>query len=69
MLKITANGKFLEIDDGTTLVDLLKKLDYPSIDFGIAASVNGDVIDRTHWETTTLREGDSIDVIKAFQGG
>lgn len=69
MLKIQINGKFQEVESGTTLIELLKQLDLPSIEFGIAASVNGMLIDREHWQTTTLMDTDNVEIIRAFQGG
>jgi sulfur carrier protein len=36
---------------------------------GVAAAVNGDVVRRAVWESTTLAAGDQIEVITAVQGG
>jgi sulfur carrier protein len=36
---------------------------------GVAAAVNGDVVRRGAWESTTLAAGDQIEVVTAVQGG
>ncbi len=36
---------------------------------GIALALNGMVIPKTDYDSTTLRDGDAIIVIKAFYGG
>jgi sulfur carrier protein len=36
---------------------------------GVAAAVNGDVVRRAAWESTTLAAGDQIEVVTAVQGG
>ncbi len=36
---------------------------------GVAAAVNGDVVRRVAWETTSLSDGDEVEVVTAVQGG
>jgi len=36
---------------------------------GVAAAVNGDVVRRAVWESTTLAPGDQVEVVTAVQGG
>jgi sulfur carrier protein len=36
---------------------------------GIAAAVNGEVVRRASWPSTTLTAGDEIEVLTAVQGG
>lgn len=36
---------------------------------GLAVAVNGQVVPRSSWDSTTLREGDAVDVLTAFVGG
>jgi sulfur carrier protein len=36
---------------------------------GFAIALNGAVIRRDAWATTTLREGDRVEIIRAMQGG
>jgi sulfur carrier protein len=36
---------------------------------GVAVAVNGEVVPRTGWAATTLRDGDRVEVLTAAQGG
>ena len=36
---------------------------------GIAVALNGSVIPRAAWGETALRPGDSIEIVRAMQGG
>lgn len=36
---------------------------------GFAIAVNGHVVRRDEWDATALREGDSVEIIRAVQGG
>jgi sulfur carrier protein len=36
---------------------------------GVAAALNGDVIRRASWASTTLAAGDEVEVVTAVQGG
>jgi len=36
---------------------------------GIAVAVNGAVVPRRAWDSTTLRPGDQVEVVKLFAGG
>jgi sulfur carrier protein len=36
---------------------------------GVAVALNGQVVPRAQWESTTLKDGDVIEVVRAFQGG
>jgi sulfur carrier protein len=36
---------------------------------GIAVALNGSVVPRTAWSETPLRPGDSVEIVRARQGG
>jgi sulfur carrier protein len=36
---------------------------------GIAVALNGAVVPRSEWPTTPLRDGDSVEIVRARQGG
>jgi len=69
MKKISLNGEPKEIENGTTLQQVLESLNLATTKFGIAASVNGEIVERSNWETQPINENDSVDIIRAFQGG
>jgi sulfur carrier protein len=64
---ITLNGAKCELADGTTVADLIT--DITGATRGSAAVVDGEVVPRSIWRMTELREGQSVDLITAVQGG
>ena len=52
-----------------TLGDLLQDKDIDPGKRGIAVAVNGSVVPRAAWPQTRLRPGDSIEIVRARQGG
>jgi len=36
---------------------------------GVAVALNGRVVPRTAWPATQLRDGDTIEIVRAMQGG
>ena len=36
---------------------------------GVAAAVNGDIVRRAAWDSTSLADGDQVEVLTAVQGG
>jgi sulfur carrier protein len=64
----TINGAPRDVADGTTLAALLRELgvDAPG---GIAVAVNARVVRRGAFEDHRLREGDTIEIIRAVSGG
>ena len=36
---------------------------------GLAVALNGAVVPRAAWPSTTLREGDRVEIVRARQGG
>jgi len=36
---------------------------------GVAAALNGDVVRRAAWDSTSLADGDEVEVLTAVQGG
>lgn len=52
-----------------TLAALLADKAVDSSQRGIAVALNGAVVPRAAWPQTTLRAGDSIEIVRARQGG
>lgn len=63
------NGKQMEFSEGATLTDAVDASGHQGGSFGIAVALNGEVVARSRWETTTLADGDKIEVLVAAQGG
>ncbi|WP_299557072.1 sulfur carrier protein ThiS [uncultured Mycolicibacterium sp.] len=65
-MRVTVNDEAVEIDEHTTVADLLARLGFP--EKGIAVAVDWEVLPRTDWHTT-VRDGARIEVVTAVQGG
>jgi sulfur carrier protein len=52
-----------------TLAALLEEKAVDTSQRGIAVAVNGAVVPRAVWPPTQLRAGDSIEIVRARQGG
>ncbi|TFD82638.1 sulfur carrier protein ThiS [Cryobacterium fucosi] len=76
---MTLNGAVRSFTPGETVSDLVGELtgrriaaDGQAVDrerLGVAVALNVSVVPRSHWATTTLRPGDSIEIVTAAQGG
>ena len=65
-MRVIINGEAREISSAS--VDaLLGELDYEGTHFAIA--LNFDVVPRSRWAQTLLRNGDEIEIITPRQGG
>jgi sulfur carrier protein len=66
-MKLIVNGEPREHSDDATLTDVVAQLTVaPS---SVAVAVNSVVVSRGSWSTTTLVDGDSVEVLTAVQGG
>ena len=52
-----------------TLAALLEEKAVDTSQRGIAVALNGAIIPRAAWPQTPLRPGDSIEIVRALQGG
>jgi sulfur carrier protein len=52
-----------------TLAALLAEKAVDTSQRGIAVAVNGAVVPRAAWPSTPLRAGDSVEIVRARQGG
>jgi sulfur carrier protein len=66
-LAITVNGEPREVPAGTTVEQLVRQV--TDQDKGIAAALNGEVLPRRAWPSTTLTHRDEVEVVTAVQGG
>ena len=68
-MELRVNGETRQIDEGATLVDLLAHLDISPDATGIAVAVNETVVARESWRSRALADGDTVEIIRAVQGG
>ncbi|NVI91578.1 sulfur carrier protein ThiS [Actinomadura sp. BRA 177] len=66
-MKVIVNGEPRELADGTSVAEVVASV--TTARTGVAAALNDEVVRRSAWETTTLRDDDRIEVLTAVQGG
>ena len=66
-MHLQVNGQRWELPDGSVVADVLDRLGAPT--FGVAVAVDGAVLSRASWSRTVLRDGSSVEVLTAVQGG
>jgi sulfur carrier protein len=68
-MEIVVNGTSRDVADSLKLRELLESLRLPTLERGIAVSVNGELVRRTEWPEVVLKAQDEIEVVQATQGG
>jgi sulfur carrier protein len=71
MIKVSVNGEPRELPEGTSVADAITGATGRSgpETAGVAAALNGEVVRRSDWTVTTLKEADRLEVLTAVQGG
>lgn len=68
-MRVQLNGESITLPPGINIEALLQHLRIDPQQVGIAVAVNRRVIPRAQWQTTTLSEGDQVELVYARQGG
>jgi thiazole synthase len=68
-MKVELNGRPLELDPAATLADAVHATVADGEARGVAVALDGEVVPRSEWDATPLREGQSVEVLAAIQGG
>jgi thiamine biosynthesis protein ThiS len=66
-LQIHVNGESKEVSEDTSLSDLITRLQLPVQ--RIAMELNKEVVRRSQWETTILKDGDQLEIVHFVGGG
>lgn len=67
MINLIVNGKEIQLDAPTNLVEYLNSLEVnPS---SIAVAIDGTVLRREEWATVTLSDGAHVEIVRAVGGG
>jgi thiamine biosynthesis protein ThiS len=66
-LQVYINGESREVQGNPSLADLISQLDLPAA--RIAVEVNREVVRRSEWSETMLRDQDRIEVVHFVGGG
>ncbi len=67
MMTITVNGNTRTIEEGSTLLDLLKKLDLEGK--VMAAAVNMQIVKQDQWDVHKLVDEDKLELLDFVGGG
>jgi sulfur carrier protein len=69
-VKVTVNGEEKAVQEAISVSELLATLHGAGPDTrGIAVALNGEVVSRSRWTQSNLREGDRVEVLRAVGGG
>jgi len=68
MIEISINGEIRALEGEMTLSQMLERLGYQR-DQGFAVAVNMVFVAIDKYDTTTIKEGDAIDILAPVQGG
>ncbi len=67
MVGVTVNGETEDLEEGTTVADLVARhRDSPR---GVAVARNEEVVPRSQWSDTVAADGDRFEILTAAQGG
>lgn len=67
-MRCQINGDEYDLADSATVTDAVSVL-APALLTGIAVAVDGDVVPRSQWGSTSLAPGARVEVLTAVQGG
>ncbi len=68
-VSVNVNGEPRELMAGATVASLLELLAVSPDARGMAVALDGEVVTRSRWAETELREGARIEVVAAIGGG
>ena len=68
-MRIELNGEPRELAEGATLSDAVRESGAERGGRGVAVALDGEVVPRGEWDTTSLSEGMKVEVLQAVQGG
>ena len=69
-MKIFINGKENNIEKGSlNIFDLLDHLNIKFREIGLAVAVNKNVIPKSQYKDTFLKEGDEVEIVELVGGG
>ena len=66
-MQLTINGEKRVIKESKNLADLIKELDIKAPNFAMA--LNQQVVPRSKYDSTSIKENDKIEIVHAVGGG
>ena len=68
-MTIELNGTAVVLEQGASVREAVDRAGVGNARRGVAVAVDGEVVPRSAWAETELREGQRVEVVKAVQGG
>jgi sulfur carrier protein len=68
-MRIVLNGKQVELEPAANVTDVVAAAGADPDARGVAVAIEGEVVVRGEWGERELREGESVEVVHAVQGG
>jgi thiazole synthase len=68
-MKVELNGEVLALPEGAAVSEAVEASGAGGERRGVAVAVDGEVVPRSEWDLTPLREGQKVEVLAAIQGG
>jgi thiazole synthase len=68
-MKVELNGELVHLPEGAAVTDAVEASGAAGEQRGMAVAIEGEVVPRSEWDRTKLREGQKVEVLAAIQGG
>jgi sulfur carrier protein len=66
---VHVNGRPEELPEGSTVADVVERVGTGGQRRGVAVAVDGEVVRSADWEEKQLSERQTVEVVRAVQGG
>lgn len=66
-MRLEINGEIREVEDVETVEGLVKALGLPAA--ALLIELNGEALLRAEWASSTVREGDKVEILRVSAGG
>src|ERR671919_121926 len=68
-MRVELNGEMVALPDGAAVTEAVEASGADGDQRGVAVAIDGEVVPRSEWDRTPLREGQRVEVLAAIQGG
>jgi thiazole synthase len=68
-MKVELNGEIVALPNGAAVTHAVEASGVAGEQRGLAVAIDGEVVPRSEWDRTELREGQKVEVLAAIQGG
>jgi sulfur carrier protein len=68
-VRVELNGEPIELGEEATVAHVVASAGVDGEARGVAVALDGEVVPRGDWPRVALREGQSVEIVSAIQGG